>query len=140
MVKKPTPKQAPPAAPIPEPVAELEDTPEPEPEETEPEPPPEPDTRELDDAIKVLREQAAALDLVVDHEWDADELAAHVLRAQEAKDAADKAAFDASAKESVSLLRDAWPVADEKHLAGETIEVPHDIAVKWYVAGVARPA
>jgi hypothetical protein len=122
MVKKPTPKQAPPAAPIPEPVAELEDT------------------RELDDAVKVLREQAATLDLVVDPAWDADTLAGKVLEAQEAKAAEERAAFAATAKEKVFLQRDAWPVADEKHLAGETIEVPHDIAVKWYVAGVARPA
>jgi hypothetical protein len=159
MAKKPTPKKAAPAA---EPIPELEDAPEAEPEETE-EPPdenmgggmpdmaalssgiggapePEPDTRELDDAMKVLREQAATLDLTVDPAWDADTLAAKVLEAQEAKDAADKAAFDAAAKERVFLLRDAWPVADEKHLAGDTIEVPHDIAVKWYVAGVARPA
>jgi hypothetical protein len=100
----------------------------------------EPDTRELADAIKVLHEQAAVLDLAVDPAWDADTLAAKVRDAQEAKDAADKAAFEATAKESVFLLRDAWPVADEKRRAGETISVPHEIAVKWYVAGVARPA
>ncbi len=146
MAKKPTPKKAAPAAAPPElevVLEEQEDAPEPEPEETEPAPEPEesePDTRELDDAMKVLREQAATLDLTVDPEWDADTLAAKVLEAQEAKAAADKAAFASAAKEKVFLQRDAWPVADEKHFAGETIEVPHDIAVKWYVAGVARPA
>lgn len=115
-------------------IDELEDAPEAEPEEAEP------DTRKLDEAKKVLLEQAEVLRLTVDKRWSVDTLAARVLEAQEAKDAADKAEFAASAKENVVLLRDAWPVADEKHLAGETIAVPRDIATKWYVAGVARPA
>ncbi len=165
MAKRPTHRQAPPVAPQPAPevIPEQEDAPEPEPEEIGPEPldddpeiarliaedeaaasaageRDEPDTRELADAIKILREQAATLDLTVDPEWDADTLAAKVLEAQEAKAEAERAVFDAAAKEKVFLLRDAWPVADEKHFAGETIEVPRDIAVKWYVAGVARPA
>jgi len=95
--------------------------------------------RETIDAVKVLKEQAAALGLAVDPEWDVDELAAKVLEAQEAKAKAERAAFDASAKERVFLIRDCWPL-DVRHYAGETIEVPRDIATRWYVTGAARPA
>lgn len=91
------------------------------------------------DALKVLMDQARALGLVADPAWDVDTLAQKVLDAQEAKTAADEAAFAAEPKVWVFLLRDGWPVADEKHLAGETIQVTEAIADKWYVAGVARP-
>src|SRR4051812_7823909 len=92
------------------------------------------------DALKVLMGQAKALGLKVDPAWDVDTLALRVLEAEEAKTAADKAAFDALPdKVWVYLLRDGWAVADERHNAGETIEVTEDIANKWYEAGVARP-
>ena len=64
-------------------------------------------------------------------------LAAKVLDAQEAKALAEKAAYEAERKTPVLLLRDAWPVADERHNAGEIINVPIDIAKKWFEAGVA---
>jgi hypothetical protein len=39
----------------------------------------------------------------------------------------------------VYLLHDAWPVEDERHNAGETIEVTEAMADLWFEAGVARP-
>lgn len=96
--------------------------------------------RDTTEAKKVLLEQAKALDMKVDRRWDVDTLALKVLEAQEAKDLADKAAFaDDKNKVWVVLQRDAWPVADEKHLAGETIQVPQAIADYWYSTGGARP-
>ena len=71
--------------------------------------------------------------------WSPETLAERVLEAQEAEKAEAKQAFDAADKVWVVLLRGAFPVADEKHLAGETIAVTPEIAEKWYEAGVARP-
>lgn len=95
--------------------------------------------RQTAEAKKVLLEQAATLGMTVDPAWDVDDLAFHVLEAQEAKAQADKAAFAAEPKVWVFLLRDGFPVEDEKHLKGETIAVTEAIADKWYEAGVARP-
>jgi hypothetical protein len=91
------------------------------------------------DAKGVLLDQAEALDLVVDRRWSVETLAEKVLEAQEAKKAADEAAFTKAAKVWVFLLKSAYPVEDKKHFAGETIQVTPEIADKWYVAGVARP-
>jgi hypothetical protein len=91
------------------------------------------------EAKAVLLQQAEALDMDVDDSWSVETLAEQVLAAQRAKKAATKAAFTKAANVWVFLLRDAWRVEDEKHVAGETIQVTPDIAEKWYVAGVARP-
>lgn len=90
-------------------------------------------------AMEVLRGQAEALRLDVDPAWSPEELAERVLQAQEAARAADKQAFAKADKVWVFLLRDGFPVEDEKRFAGETIQVTPEIAEKWYVAGVARP-
>lgn len=95
--------------------------------------------RQTADAKKLLLDQARVLSLKVDPAWNVDDLAFHVLEAEEAKTAADAAEFAAAPKVWVFLLRDGWPVADERHNAGETIEVTQEIADKWYEAGVARP-
>lgn len=95
--------------------------------------------RDLAEAGRVLKEQAKALGLGIDQTWDTDTLAGKVLEAQEAAAEADKAAFEAARKVPVFLLRDAFPVEDEKHMAGETIAVPQDMAERWFELGVARP-
>lgn len=95
--------------------------------------------RDLAEASHVLKEQAKALRLTIDPTWDTDTLAAKVLEAQEAAAEADRVAFEAARKVPVFLLRDAFPVEDEKHLAGETIAVPQDMAERWFELGVARP-
>lgn len=95
--------------------------------------------RQTAEAKKVLLEQAKALKLTVDPAWDVDDLALNVMEAQDKAKEADKAAFAAAPKVWVYLLRDGWPVEDERHNAGETIEVTPEIADKWYEAGVARP-
>ncbi len=97
------------------------------------------DTRDTVAAKKVLLDQAKALGLPVDKRWSVDTLAERVLEAEEIANLAAKEAFTASPKVWVYLLRDGWPVADERHNAGETIEVTQEIADKWYEAGVARP-
>jgi len=97
------------------------------------------DDRKLEEAKKVLLEQAKALDLTVDKRWSVDTLAEKVLEAEEARKLKDKAAATAEADTWVFLLRDGFPVEDEKHLAGETIKVSRAIAERWYEAGVARP-
>lgn len=92
------------------------------------------------EARKVLLGQAKALGLVVDGRWSVETLAEKVLEAQETlTEASAKAIKDASDTE-VFLLRDAFPVADERHRAGETITVPAEMARHWYRVGVARPA
>lgn len=95
--------------------------------------------KDTTEAMEVLRGQAEALDLKVDARWSAETLAQKVLDAQLAASEAEKAAFAKAPKVWVFLLRDGWPVADEKHLAGETIAVTQEIATKWFEAGVARP-
>ena len=95
--------------------------------------------RQTAEAKKVLLAQADALGLEVDKRWSVDTLAEKVLEAQDHAKEAEKAAFAASPKVWVFLLRDGWPVEDEKHFKGETIEVTQEIADKWYEAGVARP-
>lgn len=98
------------------------------------------ETRNLADAKKVLLEQAGVLGLSVDKRWSVDTLAEKVLEAQEAATETAKVAFEAARKVPVLLKRDAWPVADERHNAGETIEVPVDMAKAWIAAGVAERA
>jgi hypothetical protein len=95
--------------------------------------------RDLVEANQVLKDQANALNLSIDPAWDTDTLAAKVLDAQETAAEAHRAAFEAARKVPVFLLRDAFPIEDEKHLAGETIAVPQDMADLWFEAGVARP-
>jgi len=92
------------------------------------------------EVVKVLLDQAAVLGLTFDEGMSADEMALAVLEAQEAAKIAAKRAFAAASKEWVFLLRDAFPIEDEKHKAGETIEVTPELADKWYEAGVARPS
>ncbi|TIN82757.1 MAG: hypothetical protein E5X94_00635 [Mesorhizobium sp.] len=91
------------------------------------------------EARKVLLGQAKALGMEVDGRWSVDTLAEKVQEAQESKRDADIAAIKAASDTWVYLLRDAFPVEDEKHLAGETIKVPADMADRWYEASVARP-
>lgn len=93
-----------------------------------------------DQAKKVLLEQASALDLAVDGRWSVETLAEKVLEAQDAAKAAEKAAFKAVKKVPVLLLRDAWPLEDERHNAGEIIEVPIALAKHWFASGVAERA
>lgn len=93
-----------------------------------------------DEPKKVLLDQAKALDMKVDARWSVETLADKVREAQEAKAEADKAAFDAARKVPVLLLRDSWPVADERHYAGEIIEVPVEMAKHWIAHGSAQRA
>lgn len=97
------------------------------------------DNRDLTEARKVLLGQAKELDLDVDGRWSVDTLAEKVLEAQEAQKAKKAANFKAEANVWVYLQRDAFPVEDEKHLAGETIAVTEAMAEYWYANGVARP-
>lgn len=88
---------------------------------------------------EILEAQAKQLDIKVDKRWSLDTLAEKVQEAQAAKSAEKSAAIKAKADTWVLLLRDAFPVEDEKHLAGETIHVPKSMAEYWYDNGVARP-
>lgn len=97
------------------------------------------DERDLTEARKVLLEQAKALDIDVDRRWSVDTLAERVQEAQEAQKEAKTRAVKEAADVWVFLLRDAFPVEDEKHVAGETIQVPQKMAEYWYDNGVARP-
>lgn len=92
------------------------------------------------EARKVLIDQARALDLVIDRRWSVETLAQKVAEAQEAKKLADTEAMRAEPQTPVFLLRDAWPFEDERHNAGETIDVPVSIARRWIECGVARDA
>jgi hypothetical protein len=97
------------------------------------------DTRDLAEAKKVLLGQARALGLEVDGRWSVDTLAEKVAEAQDAKKHAEIVDTKARSSVWVLLLRDGFPVEDEKHLAGETILVTPEIADRWFEAGVARP-
>lgn len=92
------------------------------------------------EARKVLLGQAKALDMEVDGRWSVDTLAEKVMEAQEALTEANSKAIKDASDTAVFLLRDAFPVDDEKHIAGETVTVPAEMAKAWYKAGVARPA
>ena len=92
------------------------------------------------EAKRVLQQQAAALGLEVDKRWSVETLADKVREAQEAQSEAKRNAYAASDKVDVFLLRDAFPVEDEKHEAGTVVSVPEEMARYWYVNGVARPA
>lgn len=95
---------------------------------------------DTEEAEKVLLGQAAVLGLAVDKRWSVETLALKVSQAQDAKIDADKAAFASTKKVTVLLLRDAFPQADEKHLAGTEVDVPVAMANQWIDAGVARRA
>lgn len=97
------------------------------------------DNRDLTEAKKVLLGQAKELGLEVDGRWSVDTLAEKVLEAQGAQKADKAADFKAKADVWVLLQRDAFPVEDEKHIAGETIAVTKAMAEYWYENGVARP-
>jgi hypothetical protein len=95
---------------------------------------------DTEQAEKVLLEQAAALDLDVDGRWSVETLAEKVREAQDAKAAAEKAAFAKSKKIPVRLRKNAFPVAGEKALKGSVVEVPVDLARRWIAEGVAERA
>lgn len=92
------------------------------------------------EAKKVLNEQARALGLQVDRRWAVETLAEKVAEAQEAQKLSNEDALRAEPQTPVFLLRDAWPYEDERHNAGETIDVPISIARRWIEVGVARDA
>jgi len=92
------------------------------------------------EAKEVLLAQAKALGLKVDKRWSVETLAESVAEAQEAAKEAAAAAFAEAKKTPVKLLRDAWPLADERHNAGEVIDVPVALARHWIEAGVAERA
>lgn len=98
------------------------------------------DTRDTKEARKVLLAQAAAMKLEVDGRWSVETLAEKVLEAQESRKDAEKAEFAAAATVWIYLLRDGFPIEDEKHRAGETILITPELAERWYEAGVARPS
>jgi hypothetical protein len=92
------------------------------------------------EAERVLLEQAAALELEVDGRWSVETLADKVLKAQRAKDAAEKAAYAKAKKVAVRLRKNAFPVTGEKALKGSIVEVPIDLAKRWITEGVADRA
>lgn len=92
------------------------------------------------DAVKVLRDQARSMGLEVDGRWSVETLAEKVQAAQQERSAKQAEEIRASSDTAVFLLRNAFPVEGEKHLKGETITVPAEMAKYWYRAGVARPA
>lgn len=94
---------------------------------------------DLDAAKKVLLAQARMLGMEVDGRWSVETLAEKVQEAQEDGKVAEADAIRGSSDTWVFLLRDAFPIEDEKHLVGETIKVPAEMAKHWYRAGVARP-
>lgn len=89
---------------------------------------------------KTLMEQAKALELEVDGRWSIETLAEKVAEAQiEAEaNAAQKVRDDSDTW--VYLNRGAWPTSEQKHMAGEVICIPQDMAERWVASGAARPA
>lgn len=92
---------------------------------------------DTDEAKKVLLAQARVLGLEVDGRWAVETLAEKVQEAQEASAEDQRKKFAEAKKIPVQLLRDAFPQEDEKHLAGEVIDVPIDMAKAWFASGVA---
>lgn len=92
------------------------------------------------EAAKVLRDQARSMGLEIDGRWSVETLAEKVQEAQQERSTKQAEETRASSDTAVYLLRDAFPVEDEKHRKGETIIVPAEMAKYWYKAGVARPA
>jgi hypothetical protein len=92
------------------------------------------------DPKSVLVAQANSLGLEVDGRWSVDTLAEKVRNAQESASQKQAAAAREAADTWVELLRDAFPVENEKHLTGETIKVRAETAKRWYKARVAIPA
>ena len=92
------------------------------------------------EAKKTLLRQARELGLEVDKRWSVETLAEKVVEAQMdyAENEAQKVR-DAS-DTWVYLLKGAWPTSEEKHLAGEVIKVPEEMAERWIENSACRPA
>jgi len=92
------------------------------------------------EAMDVMRQQAAYYKIDIDPVWTPEELAQKILDAQVAVKAKADKDFAAAKKVKVLMKRDGWPLEDMKVPAGNTCDVPSDMARRWIELGVAERA
>lgn len=88
------------------------------------------------EAMKVMREQAAVLDIKVDPVWSPEELAQKIIDAQVTAANAANEAFAKAKKVKVRMVRDCWAL-ETRIPAGKTADIPVDLAREWIEAGAA---
>ena len=98
------------------------------------------DARDTSEAMSVLVSQAVTIGLTVDPKWSVDELAQKVLDAQLKQKARENEEFQKAKKVRVMMKRDGFPLADMKVCAGQTCDVPIELAKRWLALGVCERA
>jgi len=87
------------------------------------------------EALKVMREQAAVYQIKIDPLWSAEDLAQKIIDAQLAIEAKDAEVFAKAKKVRVKMVRDGWPLSSTRVRAGQTCDIPVDLARRWLEAG-----
>lgn len=92
------------------------------------------------EAMKVMREQAQYYGIKVDPLWSPEDLAQKIIDAQLAVETKASEDFAKAKKVKVKMLRDGWPLSSTRVKAGQTCDVPVDIARRWIEDGAAERA
>lgn len=92
------------------------------------------------EAWAVLREQAVMLNVKLDPNAPIEDAAQKVLDAQLAVKAKLFEDYQKAKKVKVLMKRDGFPVEDFKVKAGQTCDVPIDVAKRWLELGVCERA
>lgn len=92
------------------------------------------------EAMKVMREQAQYYKITVDPLWSPEELAQKIIDAQLAVEAKAADDFAKAKKVKVRMLRDGWPLSDTRIKAGQTCDIPIEMARRWIEDGAAERA
>ena len=98
------------------------------------------DERDTSEAMSVLVSQAVTLGLTADPKWTVEQLAQKVLDAQLAQEARQNEEYQKAKKTRVLMKRDGFPLADMKVLAGQTCDIPIELAKRWLALGVCERA
>lgn len=92
------------------------------------------------EAMDTMRGQAAALGMKVDPNWTPEQFAQAIIDAQVAVKAKQNDEFQKAKKVKVRMKRDGFPLDDMKVPAGNTCDVPIEMARRWLELGVCERA
>lgn len=92
------------------------------------------------DPRDVMMEQARVMGLKVDQRWSDETLSEKIAGHTETLAEKEAENIRKNSDTWVLLKKGAFPTSRIKYLAGETVQVPKDMARRWYEAGVAIPA
>jgi len=87
------------------------------------------------EAMQIMRDQAQAYGLKIDPLWSPEEFAQKIIDAQLAIEAKDREEFSKAKKVKVKMIRDGWPLSGTRVRAGQTCDLPVDMARRWIEDG-----